>query len=95
MWIAASRLVLDDYGNEELKRKRRELKALMETVRKEFNISFHEVAEFSDTERGVLGLALVAGTERGAREAVAKVLARIDALAFARVVTEETDVSEF
>jgi uncharacterized protein YlxP (DUF503 family) len=95
MWIAASRLVLDDYGNEELKRKRRELKALIETVRKEFNVSLLEVAEFSDTERGVLGLTLVAGTERGAREAVAKVLARIDALAFARVVSEETDVSEF
>jgi len=95
MFIAASRLTLDDYGNEDLRRKRRELKILLEGVRRLFNVSAHEVDSFEDSEKSVLGIALVAGTEEGARAALQKVLAHIDSICFARVISEDKHVSKF
>lgn len=91
MWVAAGKIILDFYGNMNIKEKRHQMALLLDDVHKQFNLSAAEVADFDDLERCVIGLALAAGTEQGARSAMKKVLEHIDTNAFARVVVEDTD----
>ena len=68
---------------------------LIREVQKEFNVALAEVEDFPDPERCVVGVAIVAASERDARERMNKVLEYLDAHSFARVVSEDTAVSEF
>lgn len=92
MWVSAGKIILDFFGNQNIKEKRHQMAALLDEIHKEFNVSASEVADFDDLEKCVIGLALAAGTEQGARSAMKKVLDHIDSTAFARVVVEDTDV---
>lgn len=92
MWVAAGKIILDFHGNMNLKEKRHQMAELLRDVRREFNVSAAEVADFDDLERCVIGLALAAVSEQSARGAMKKVLERIDTSAFARVMVEDTDV---
>jgi uncharacterized protein YlxP (DUF503 family) len=92
MFVAAGKVILDFWGNQNIKEKRRQMEALLQELHKQFNISATEVADFDDTERCVIGLALAAGTEQGARSAMKRVLEHIDTTSFARVMVEDTDV---
>ncbi len=92
MWVAAGKVLLDYWGNTSIKDKREKLSALIDDVRKQFNVSALEVSDFDDLERCMIGLALTAGTEQGARLAMKKLLEYIDSNAFTRVVMEDTDV---
>ena len=92
LYVAASKIILDYYGNQALASKRREIEGLLSDIRRHHNVSAVEVADFDDLERCVIGLSLSAGTEKTAREAMKKVLEYIDSHAFARVVLEDTDV---
>jgi uncharacterized protein len=91
MYVAAGKIILDFYGNQNIKEKRHQMSDLLGDLHKQFNISATEVADFDDLERCVIGLALSAGTEQGARTAMKKVLEYIDTSAFARVMVEDTD----
>lgn len=91
MWVAAGKVILDFWGNQSIKEKRRRMEELLTDLRREFNISAVEVSDFDDLEKCVIGLALSAGTEKSARAAMKKILEHIDTTAFARVVVEDTD----
>lgn len=92
MWVSAGKVILDFYGNQNIKEKRHQMKDLLAELHKNYNVSATEVSDFDDTEKCVIGLALAAGTEQGARAAMKKLLEHIDTTAFARVVVEDTDV---
>ncbi len=94
-FVAAAKLVLDFYGNDEVTEKRAQLKLLIKNVRKEFNVSISEVEDFDDPERCVLGLSLCAAERDEARAKLTQVAKHIDETSFARVVTEEIDVLGF
>lgn len=92
MWIAAGKVILDFWGNQNIKEKRHRMADLIADVHKQFNASAVEVSDFDDLEKCVIGLSLTAGTEQGARSAMKKLLEHIDSTAFARVVVEDTDI---
>lgn len=91
MWVAAGKIILDFYGNQNIKQKRHHMAELLEDMHKQFNVSATEVADFDDLERCVIGVALSAGTEQGARAAMKKLMEHVDTNAFARVMVEDTD----
>ena len=92
MWIAAGKVILDYFNNESEKKKRNLVDKLVKDVRRQFNASILEVADFDELEKCVLGVGLVAATEKTARSSMKKVLDYIDSHSEARVVTEDTDV---
>ncbi len=95
MLIGVGRIVLDFYGNTEVSSKRRQLEELCAELRKKFNLSALEVADFDDPERCVLGFAAVIPEnwkEPSARHFVEKICETIDQTAFARVTVEDWDL---
>ncbi len=95
MHLAASRVVLDFYGNFDVNKKHAEVLALIREIQKRFNVSIAEVEDFQDPERCVIGVSQVAASERDGRERIQKVLDYLDSHSFARVVSEDTAVSMF
>ena len=59
MLIGVGRIVLDFYNNDSITQKRRQLSELCESLRKTYNVSALEVADFEDFERCVIGFAAV------------------------------------
>ena len=97
MLIGVGRIVLDFYNNTSLPAKRKQLDELSVALRKKFNISVMEVADFDDLERCVLGFAVVIPEnwrEHAARGLVETVCKEIDSTAFARVMVEDWDLLE-
>ncbi|MGE4232694.1 MAG: DUF503 family protein [Bacteriovoracia bacterium] len=92
MYIASGKIILDFYNNDSIGKKKSNLTSLVKEVHQKFNVSAVEVADFDDPERCVIGISLVASTQRSAKAAIDKVLEHIDTHAFARVVVEDTDV---
>jgi uncharacterized protein YlxP (DUF503 family) len=95
MFIAAGKVILDYYGNDKLSHKKQELEKLLKEIHKHFNVSVAEVEDFEDFERCVIGISLTAGSEKGARVAMKKVMDHIDSTSFARVVMEDTQFFGF
>jgi uncharacterized protein YlxP (DUF503 family) len=95
MLIGVGRIVLDFYNNTEAHKKRKQLDELCHDLRKKFNISAMEVADFDDPERCVIGFAVVipeSWKAPAAKNLVDKVCETIDQTAFARVTVEDTDI---
>jgi len=95
MRIGVGRIVLDFYNNDDAALKRKQLGELCESLRRQFNISALEVADFDDPERCVIGFAAVIPEnwkEASARSLVEKICKTIDDTAFARVMVEDTDL---
>lgn len=95
MLIAAGRIVLDFYNNTNVASKRRQLEELCLDLRKKFNVSALEVADFDDPERCVIGFAAVIPenwTERSAQGLIEKICRTIDQTAFARVMVEDCEL---
>ena len=95
MWVGAARIVLDFYGNDNVTVKHRKIEELCDIIRRKFNISALEVADFEDPERCVLGFTMVfpeTWKESSAREIMEKVCKTIDETAFARVMVEDWDL---
>lgn len=95
MHVSAGKVILDFHGNINIKEKRKQMELLLKELHKGFNVSALEIDDFEDLERCVIGLALCAGTAKGAEAAMRKVLDHIDANAFARVAVEDTDEFAF
>jgi uncharacterized protein YlxP (DUF503 family) len=95
MLVGVARIVLDFYGNQDATKKRRELEELCAELRKQFNISALEVADFDDPERCVIGFAAVipenwkTASAKGLMETICNT---IDEKAFARVTVEDWDL---
>ena len=97
MRIGAVRVVLDFYNNTDLARKRRELVALCEELRKTYRVSAAEIDCFDDLERGVIGFALVFPDTQEPSRCLAQLdaIARyIDSNSPARVISEESELME-
>ncbi len=95
MYIAVGRIVLDFYNNEKSAKKNKLLEELCADLRKKFNLSALEVADFDDPERCVIGFAAVipeTWKTSSARGFLDKITAEIDQTAFARVMVEDTDL---
>lgn len=95
MWIGAARIVLDFYNNEKAAVKRKALESLCKDLRKTYNISILEIADFDDPERCVIGFAVVMPqhwNERSSRAFIDKICKTIDETAFARVSSIEPEL---
>ncbi len=95
MFVGVGRIVLDYFGNQNAAKKRKELEALCEELRKKFNVSAMEIASFDDPERCVLGFAAVIPENwktASAEGFVQKICDEIDTTAFARVTVEDWDL---
>jgi uncharacterized protein YlxP (DUF503 family) len=95
MLIGVGRIVLDFYNNTDRSKKRRQLEELCADLRKKFNISMLEVADFDDPERCVLGFAAVMPENwktASAQGLVDTICETLDTTAFARVTVEDTDL---
>ncbi|MGK5083373.1 DUF503 family protein [Bdellovibrionota bacterium FG-1] len=89
------RIVLDFYNNTDPALKHRQLDELCMDLRKKFNISALEVADFDDRERCVIGFAAVIPENwkaQSAQSLVDKICEMIDKTAFARVMVEDCDL---
>ncbi|HRK01822.1 MAG TPA: DUF503 family protein [Oligoflexia bacterium] len=95
MYVGVAKVILDFHGNVEIKTKRFHMRALLEELRKKFEVSAVELADFDDCERCVLGFSVTQANEKSAKAALAKILEHIDQTAFARVTVEDSDVLPF
>lgn len=95
MWIGSARLVLDFYPNDSLRIKRRKIEELCKDIRRKYNISALEVADFDLPEKCVIGLAMVMPETWGeakAMEFVQNVVTETDKIAFARITVEDCEL---
>jgi uncharacterized protein YlxP (DUF503 family) len=95
MKIGVGRIVLDFYNNDKPALKRKKLEELCKDLRKKFNISALEVADFDDPERCVIGFAAVIPEDwktKSAQSLIDKICKTIDETAFARVMSEDCDL---
>lgn len=97
MLVGTGRIVLDFYNNTDVSKKRKLLDDLCGDLRKKYNVSALEVADFDDEERCVIGFAAVIPESwkvPSARSFVEKVAKEIDQTAFARVTVEDLELLE-
>jgi uncharacterized protein YlxP (DUF503 family) len=95
MLIAAGRIVLDFYNNDSASKKRKQLEELCADLRKKFNLSALEVADFDDPERCVIGFAAVIPenwSTLSAQDFLEKVCRTLDETSFARVMVADVDL---
>ncbi len=95
MLIGVGRIVLDFYNNDNLALKHRQLEELCHDLRKKYNLSALEVADFDDPERCVIGFAAVipeTWKTHSAKGFIEKICKTIDDTAFARVTVEDWDL---
>lgn len=93
MFVAAAKVVLDDYGNDDLNSKRTQMKQLAQQVHRKFNVGADEIfEEVDDPERCILGLCLAASSVKEAREKIDKILIHVDSIAFARVTLQDVEI---
>jgi uncharacterized protein YlxP (DUF503 family) len=95
MLIGVGRIVLDFYNNDNVALKHRQLEELCTDLRKKFNVSALEVADFDDPERCVIGVAVVIPENwktSSARGFIDKICKTIDETSFARVMVEDVDL---
>lgn len=89
-------MILDHYGNNDLAAKHQDMKRLAQDLHRKFSVAAAEIREeVDDPERCVIGLTLVGSTHQEARQQIDRVLAHLDDIASARVVTQDIDVFQF
>ena len=97
MLIGVGRIVLDFFNNEDVAFKRRKLEEVCTDLRRKFNVSALEVAEFDDPEKCVIGFAAVIPEnwkEQSAHSLVEKICKTIDSTSVARVMVEDCELLE-
>jgi uncharacterized protein YlxP (DUF503 family) len=93
--IGVGRIVLDFYNNDKVSVKQRQLEELCADLRRKFNLSALEVADFDDPERCVIGFAAVIPENwktRSAEHLMEKICKTIDETSVARVMVEDWDL---
>ncbi len=97
MFVGTGRIVLEFFNNTDVPKKTRMLEGLCVDLRKKFNVSALEVADFDDVERCVIGFAAVIPENwkiPSAESFVEKIAKEIDSTAFARVTVEDLELLE-
>ncbi len=95
MFIASGRIVMDFYNNDNVTLKHKKLDELCKDIKRKFNVSILEIADFDDPEKCVLGFAAVVPEtwkKSSARDFLDSITKTIDALSFARVTVEDVDL---
>ncbi len=95
MWIGVARIVLDFYNNEKTSIKSKHIDSLCKDIRKKFNVSALEVAEFDDPEKCVIGISAVMPEhwkQKAATAFMQTLLEFVDQTSFARVTIEDWDL---
>ncbi len=95
MFIAAAKIVLDFWGNEELRDKKKLIEALSQQLREEYSLTLNEVEALDDLEKCVLGLCFCSSEREKARVKMESILKFIDQKSAARVVSEDSDIIQF
>lgn len=98
MWVVASQLVLDYFGNQNIRHKHRQIDDLCKEIKRKYNISALEIADFDDLERCCIGLSFVCPStwSRAQVDSLAKkIIEEIDSTAFARLVSEDVDIVDY
>lgn len=95
MVVAAAKIVLDFWGNEEPRDKKKLIEALSQALQKEYHLPLYEVSDHNDLERCVLGLAFCSGDREKARTKMSKVIEFLDKHSAARMVSEDVDYIDF
>ena len=95
MVVAAARIVLDFWGNDEPHDKKKLIEALSLALSKEHNLTLYEVDAFNDLEKCVLGLSFCSAEREKARNKMLKIIEFIDKTAAARLVSEDVDFIDF
>ena len=95
MLVGVARIVLDFYNNDNVALKRRNLEELCQDLRRKFNISALEVADFDEPERCVIGFSAVIPENwksHSAKSFMEKICKTLDETSFARVTVEDWDI---
>jgi uncharacterized protein YlxP (DUF503 family) len=95
MWIGAGRIVLDCHPGGDLREKAQVVEAVCRELRKLYNLSILEVAEFDGLDRCVLGFAAVmpeSWREASCKSFIQRILKTIDETAALRVVADEWEL---
>ena len=95
MLIGVGRIVLDFFNNEKVSVKTKKLDELCRDLRRKFNVSALEIADFDDPERCVIGFAVVIPEDWKSKSAdtlVENICRTIDETSFARVMSEDTEI---
>ena len=95
MIIAAAKVILDFWGNEEINDKRKLIATLADKLLHAHKVELTEVDEVHDLERCVLGLSFCARDMPSAKDRMKSLLLFIDQNSPARVVTELPDFQQF
>ncbi|MGK5088584.1 DUF503 family protein [Bdellovibrionota bacterium FG-2] len=98
MRIAAGKVVLDFFNNDNLALKHRKLDEVCADLRRKFNLSALEIADFDELERCVLGFAAVipdTWKHASAQSFLEKITNTIDETSVARVMSEDCEIIEF
>lgn len=97
MLIGVGRIVLDFYNNDKASKKNKLLKELCDDIRKKFNISIMEIADFDEPERCVIGFAAVIPEDwktKSAQSLIDKICKTVDETSVARVTVEDCEILE-
>lgn len=92
MFIAIAKVTLSIPGSGSLKGKRQVLRKVIDKVKARFNVAIAEVGDLDLWQKTTLGIAAVANDHAFAQESVDKVLAYIEELYVAPVVSRSTEV---
>ncbi|MCM0605437.1 MAG: DUF503 family protein [Xanthomonadaceae bacterium] len=95
MWIGVARIKIDFFGNDSISKKRENIESLCKDLKKEFNVSVGEVADFDDPESCIIGFATIipeTWRTQSAQDYIQTICKRIDETAFSRVVVTDWDL---
>ena len=95
MVIAAAKVVLDFWGNEEPRHKKQLIEKLTQQLQNTHHVALTEVDDFDSLESCVLGLAFCSPEMKAAQNRMKNILEFIDKNSAARVVSEDSDFQIF
>jgi uncharacterized protein YlxP (DUF503 family) len=95
MVIAAAKVILDFWGNEEIRDKKKLIETLSEKLDHAHHIKLTEVGSFENLERCELGLCFCSSEMEPAQKRMKQILEFIDTNSAARVVVEDSDFQVF
>ena len=98
MRIALARITIEFYNNTDIPTKRHALEKVSNELRRLYNVSILEIADFDEPERGILGLSAVipdSWEQRSADSFLKKLLNYIDEHVPARVLSEDSEIAEY
>jgi len=92
MYVAIVQVELELYGPRNLKDRRRIVNSLKDRLRHRFHVAVAEVGAFSGYREAELGIAIVSGEARHARECAQKVVEFLEEAPDSQVVDVQTEV---